>query len=124
MIDDNLDIYLDDFDWEDEGEGEGLSWEFGDNDQNEEDNEEDNEDNLLQLNTTLGGTKCIADAETDKQNVDIKEKQRLLSEIVRLKNAENQISASDKNLFERRTELEKRRKELQNKIENIQKNPK
>ena len=47
---------------------------------------------------------------------------RLLAEIIRLKNAENQIDTSDKNLSEKIKDLEIRRKEIQENIDHLQKN--
>ena len=48
------------------------------------------------------------------------EKNNLLAEIMRLKNAETQIDHSDKNLSDKIKEIETRRKEIQNSIDNIQ----
>ena len=58
--------------------------------------------------------------EDDENVADETERNRLLAEILRLKNAENQIDNSDKNLSNKIKEIETRRKEIQSNIDSIQ----
>jgi uncharacterized protein YhaN len=63
-------------------------------------------------------TQCLV--EDDENVADEAEKNRLLAEILRLKNAENQIDTSDKNLSNKIKEIETRRKEIQSTIDSLQ----
>jgi hypothetical protein len=58
--------------------------------------------------------------EDDDNLADETERNRLLAEILRLKNAENQIDNSDKNLSNKIKEIETRRKEIQSNIDSLQ----
>jgi len=60
--------------------------------------------------------------EDDENVADETERNRLLAEILRLKNAENQIDNSEKNLSNRIKEIETRRKEIQSTIDTLQQN--
>lgn len=62
---------------------------------------------------------CVED-DDGLNEADEAEKNNLLAEIMRLKNAETQIDHSDKNLSDKIKEIETRRKEIQNSIDNIQ----
>ena len=62
---------------------------------------------------------CIED-DDGLNEADETEKNNLLAEIMRLKNAETQIDNSDKNLADKIKDIETRRKEIQNSIDNIQ----
>lgn len=65
---------------------------------------------------------CLSDPDEGLNEADLAEKNRLLAEIVRLKNTENQMDTSDKNLSIKIKDLEAQRKEIQENIEHIQKN--